>query len=132
VVAGDGPGQPATEELPGPAETGARPDPSWRLSWRLAAVAVVAPTAAGGLFGFLLAVTIQRHRSADMALPPWLYPAAWGTGITALAIAVILAACLWVGKPWRAAADSGWLRLAITSLTITGLLCCLASVLVPS
>jgi hypothetical protein len=126
VVAGDGftvAGQARA------AETGEKPDfPRW-LAWALTAAAVATPAAAAGLAGLVVAVDLARSRGVDMALPSWLGPALWVTGIAALALAVIV--WRWMRKP-SAAAQVLPLRMAMIGLQVAGLLCTLTSALVPS
>jgi len=122
VVAAGGLGQAITEE--GTEQQARR----LQLGWMLATLAVGLPATAGTICGFLYAIGYAQYRGANLTAPTWLGTALWTAAMTTLGLGIVF--CL---VPWpRRRMEPALIRVAVASLTLTGLLCGVASVAVPS
>lgn len=87
--------------------------------------AVCLPAVPAGLCGCVVAVDLARHRGVDLAAAAWLGMPTWIAGLVVLVAAVLLCRMPRLRRP----GDQLLLAVGIASLTATGFLCCLTSVL---
>lgn len=90
--------------------------------------AVILPAVPAGLCGFGVGVELARDRGAGIVLPAWLGMPTWIAGLAVLIAAGLLCLVPRLRRP----GDQMLLAVGIASLIVTGFLCGLTSVLVPS
>lgn len=99
-----------------------------QLGWTVAGLAVSLPAVAGVICGALYASGVAQYRGASLAVPTWPSSAVWSAGMATLGLAAVLCVVPWL----RRRAEASLVRVAVASLTVTGLLLGLASVALPS